>query len=52
LPAGQGLTASVIVGVLAVRNDDTRLRRYEPAPPPGAGHIVMADPEDNEFCRD
>ncbi len=30
----------------------TRLERYEPAPPFGAGHIVMADPEGNEFCLD
>lgn len=30
----------------------TRLRRFEPAPPLGAGHIVMADPEGNEFCLD
>jgi catechol 2,3-dioxygenase-like lactoylglutathione lyase family enzyme len=30
----------------------TRLERYEPAPPLGAGHIVMADPEGNEFCLD
>ncbi|MDH6464828.1 catechol 2,3-dioxygenase-like lactoylglutathione lyase family enzyme [Micromonospora sp. A200] len=30
----------------------TRLRRHEPAPPLGAGHIVMADPEGNEFCLD
>ncbi|WP_441246275.1 VOC family protein [Kitasatospora sp. McL0602] len=30
----------------------TRVRRYEPAPPLGAGHIVMADPEGNEFCLD
>jgi len=30
----------------------TRLRRYEPAPPMSAGHIVMADPEGNEFCLD
>jgi catechol 2,3-dioxygenase-like lactoylglutathione lyase family enzyme len=29
-----------------------RLRRHEPAPPLGAGHIVMADPEGNEFCLD
>jgi catechol 2,3-dioxygenase-like lactoylglutathione lyase family enzyme len=29
-----------------------RLRRYEPAPPLGAGQIVMADPEGNEFCLD
>ena len=30
----------------------TRLRRHEPAPPLSAGHIVMADPEGNEFCLD
>jgi hypothetical protein len=30
----------------------TRLNRQEPAPPLGAGHIVMADPEGNEFCLD
>jgi hypothetical protein len=30
----------------------TRLHREEPAPPLSAGHIVMADPEGNEFCLD
>jgi catechol 2,3-dioxygenase-like lactoylglutathione lyase family enzyme len=30
----------------------TRIERHEPAPPLGAGHIVMADPEGNEFCLD
>ncbi|MER7889826.1 VOC family protein [Micromonospora sp. NPDC094482] len=30
----------------------TRLSRHEPAPPLGAGHIIMADPEGNEFCLD
>ncbi len=30
----------------------TRLRREDPAPPMSAGHIVMADPEGNEFCLD
>lgn len=30
----------------------TRLRRCEPEPPMGAGHIVMQDPEGNEFCLD
>ncbi|MBF6451445.1 VOC family protein [Nocardia elegans] len=30
----------------------TRLQRHEPAPPLGNGHIVMADPEGNEFCLD
>lgn len=29
-----------------------RLRRDEPVPPMAAGHIVMADPEGNEFCLD
>ncbi len=29
----------------------TRLHRHEPTPP-HAGHIVMADPEGNEFCLD
>ena len=30
----------------------TRLRRFEPEPPMDAGHIVMQDPEGNEFCLD
>jgi catechol 2,3-dioxygenase-like lactoylglutathione lyase family enzyme len=30
----------------------TRLTRHEPAPPLVTGHIVMADPEGNEFCLD
>src|SRR5262245_8916757 len=30
----------------------TRLRRQDPAPPLDFGHIVMADPEGNEFCLD
>ncbi len=30
----------------------TRIERHEPEPPLGAGHIVMADPEGNEFCLD
>ncbi len=29
-----------------------RVERHEPAPPMDAGHIVMADPEGNEFCLD
>ena len=29
-----------------------RLDRHEPSPPMGAGHLVMADPEGNEFCLD
>jgi len=30
----------------------TRLRRVEPAPPLEHGHLVLADPEGNEFCLD
>ncbi|MEU7871716.1 VOC family protein [Dactylosporangium sp. NPDC049140] len=29
-----------------------RLARHEPRPPLASGHIVMADPEGNEFCLD
>ncbi|MEU4371264.1 VOC family protein [Micromonospora chersina] len=35
-----------------VSHGATRLERHEPAPPLGAGHLVMADPEGNEFCLD
>ena len=35
-----------------VSHGAARLRRHEPAPPLDAGHIVMADPEGNEFCLD
>lgn len=30
----------------------TRVRRFDPEPPLGAGHLVMQDPEGNEFCLD
>ena len=30
----------------------TRVQRHEPGPPMSAGHIVMRDPEGNEFCLD
>ena len=30
----------------------TRVERHEPAPPMGGGHIIMQDPEGNEFCLD
>ncbi len=30
----------------------TRVERHEPAPPLGFGHIIMTDPEGNEFCLD
>jgi hypothetical protein len=29
-----------------------QLQRFEPDPPLNAGHLVMADPEGNEFCLD
>ncbi|TNH31083.1 VOC family protein [Micromonospora orduensis] len=35
-----------------VAHGATRLARHEPAPPLGAGHLVMTDPEGNEFCLD
>jgi catechol 2,3-dioxygenase-like lactoylglutathione lyase family enzyme len=35
-----------------VAHGATRVERHEPAPPLGFGHIVMADPEGNEFCLD
>jgi catechol 2,3-dioxygenase-like lactoylglutathione lyase family enzyme len=30
----------------------TRVQRHEPAPPLSQGHVVMTDPEGNEFCLD
>jgi hypothetical protein len=35
-----------------VSHGATRIERHEPAPPLAGGHIIMADPEDNEFCLD
>lgn len=35
-----------------VSHGATRVQRFEPAPPLGAGHIIMLDPEGNEFCLD
>ncbi|MGB3439851.1 MAG: VOC family protein [Actinophytocola sp.] len=35
-----------------VAHGATRGERHEPAPPLGAGHIIMTDPEGNEFCLD
>ncbi|GIF03859.1 VOC family protein [Actinoplanes siamensis] len=34
-----------------VAHGATRLERHE-AVPPNAGHVIMADPEGNEFCLD
>ena len=30
----------------------SRISRHEPAPPMQGGHIVLSDPEGNEFCLD
>ena len=30
----------------------SRIERHEPAPPLQGGHIVLTDPEGNEFCLD
>jgi catechol 2,3-dioxygenase-like lactoylglutathione lyase family enzyme len=30
----------------------TRVERHEPSPPMAGGHVVMRDPEGNEFCLD
>ena len=30
----------------------TRVERHEPSPPMSAGHIIVQDPEGNEFCLD
>ena len=30
----------------------SRVQRFEPTRPMGAGHIVMEDPEGNVFCLD
>lgn len=30
----------------------SRVRRFDPEPPLSAGHLVLTDPEGNEFCLD
>jgi catechol 2,3-dioxygenase-like lactoylglutathione lyase family enzyme len=56
--AAPGLAGEERMAALAAEADRlsalgaTPLHRYEPAPPLEAGHIVMADPEGNEFCLD
>jgi catechol 2,3-dioxygenase-like lactoylglutathione lyase family enzyme len=35
-----------------VAHGATRVERHEPAPPLSFGHIIMTDPEGNEFCLD
>ncbi|MER6814091.1 VOC family protein [Spirillospora sp. NPDC000708] len=56
--AAPGLTGDARMAALEteagrlVAHGASRLQRFEPAPPLGAGHIIMADPEGNEFCLD
>lgn len=56
--AAPGLTGEARMAALEaecerlVARGATRLRREEPAPPMTAGHLVLADPEGNEFCLD
>ncbi len=51
-PAGLAAFWAEALGYQLQDPPEGRLRRYEPAPPLGAGHIVVADPEGNEFCLD
>ena len=56
--AAPGLVGDARMGALEAEAERlvalgaTRLERHEPAPPMGAGHLVLADPEGNEFCLD
>lgn len=56
--AAPGLAGEERMAALEARAADlvalgaSRTRRVDPAPPMGQGHIVMADPEGNEFCLD
>lgn len=56
--AAPGLTGEARMAALEAAADllvqvgATRVERYEPAPPLEAGHVLMTDPEGNEFCLD
>jgi hypothetical protein len=56
--AAAGLTGDARMAALETEAEQlithgaTRLERHEPSPPLSMGHIVMADPEGNEFCLD
>jgi len=56
--AAPGLTGDARMAALETEAEQlithgaTRLERHEPSPPLSMGHIVMADPEGNEFCLD
>ena len=46
------MAALEAVGDRLVALGATRVERHEPAPPMSGGHLVMQDPEGNEFCLD
>ncbi|MEV1007817.1 VOC family protein [Streptomyces sp. NPDC049881] len=56
--AAPGLTGEARMAALEaeaerlVDRGATRVERHEPDPPLGTGHLVMTDPEGNEFCLD
>ncbi|MEU8009508.1 VOC family protein [Micromonospora parva] len=56
--AAPGLTGDARMAALEteaerlVSHGAKRLGRHEPTPPLAAGHLLMADPEGNEFCLD
>ncbi|MDG4800666.1 VOC family protein [Micromonospora sp. WMMD980] len=56
--AAPGLTGEARMAALEAAADRlvahgaSRVARHEPAPPLGAGHLIMTDPEGNEFCLD
>ncbi|QLQ36067.1 VOC family protein [Micromonospora robiginosa] len=56
--AAPGLTGDARMAALEeaadrlVARGASRVARHEPAPPLGAGHLIMTDPEGNEFCLD
>ena len=52
LEAQERMSALEAEAVRLVSIGATRLQRHEPAPALDGGHVVMADPEGNEFCLD
>jgi catechol 2,3-dioxygenase-like lactoylglutathione lyase family enzyme len=52
LEGDERMAALEVAAVRLVSHGASRLSRHEPDPPLGAGHLVMADPEGNEFCLD
>ncbi|MGX7696792.1 VOC family protein [Gordonia polyisoprenivorans] len=52
LSGGERMAALERRGAELIDLGARRLARHEPAPPLAGGHLVMADPEGNEFCLD